>query len=146
MATNNSCNNTINTATIPLTSLQIKALSGTPITIVPTPGSGKFIYVLSAVLKFIYGGTTPFVGGSAIELFYTNPSGFQITNGLDGGGSITTGTTSSYGVGSVLYQPNALAVYANTPLVVTVVGADYTGDVANDSTISVEVLYYVVNV
>src|SRR6185295_18778494 len=75
------------TATVTLTSAQIKALHATPIQLVAAPGSGKAIVVLYGYLgKFVYGGSNVFVAGAsqAIKLYYgtTQSIGTVLSNAL----------------------------------------------------------------
>lgn len=60
--------NNILSAKLSITSAQVLVLSGTPLEIVPTPGTGKFIEVISAFTRLATYGGTPYATNTILEL------------------------------------------------------------------------------
>jgi hypothetical protein len=56
--------------TITLTSAQLLALSATEVALIPAPGAGKFINIISGTVSYHFGGTAYIVGGADIEFGY----------------------------------------------------------------------------
>ncbi len=138
----------VQAATVVLTSAQVKALNATPIQIVAAPGSGKVNVPISATSKMTYGGTTPFVAavGQQIDIIYTSTS-IAVLSAVPDNSAITA-TTSRYSCAT--YQPQlinntAIASVENVALRLKVLSAtEITGNVANDNTVSVTIIYYTV--
>jgi hypothetical protein len=132
------------TITGSLTNAQIKALHGTPVSVIPAPGSGKVIQVVSASAKMVYGGTNVFTAGAAqtINLYYGTATSIAavLTNA-----EIVASATQFNGV-------NALATFggANTGFDNTVVNlynpiaTEITGNAANNNTVTYQITYQVV--
>lgn len=68
----------IKTRQTSLSSAQILALNATPISLVPAPGAGKIVEVISITLKMVRTGTA-YANGGALEFRYTNASGAKVT-------------------------------------------------------------------
>ncbi|CAM6004576.1 unnamed protein product, partial [Sphagnum balticum] len=111
-----------------LTSAQILALNSTPITIVPAPGAGYIIDVISAAAMLTFN-TTAYTGTNALQIQYTN-----------GSGAVTASFPSSFIDSAVTTYFTtvklAASAAANAPLVVSVPTAN---PAAGDGTINIEV-------
>ena len=59
----------VQSVSVPLTLAQIQAAHTTPVSIIPAPGAGNMIVVLSATLNLIYG-SAAYSGGGAAQLSY----------------------------------------------------------------------------
>ena len=128
-----------------LTSAQIKALHGTPITIVAAPGAGKVLIPVAFFMsKFNYGGSNVFTAslGQIIELWYGPTSGVQIAQLV--ANSDLTGTTSIYNFLSYNSRlTQAKTIFENQPLkAYNSVVTEITGNASNNNTISGTFLYY----
>lgn len=134
-----------------LTNSQIKNLRATPITLIAAPGSGKVLFVVSAVLKLNYGGTNVFTAsaGVNVSLRYSGVS-------LD----VITGTSGQwFANGTIGASANRLAMYpgsflnttpdsaVNVGLVaINTGGSEIAGNAANDNTMSWNILYYILTI
>ncbi len=149
MATNNSINLSVPLiyVSLILTSSQIKALHGTPIQVIPAQGAGKVISILSNVYcKFNYGGSNVFIAGAAqtVSLFYgtTNLVATGSTNAM------LIGSTSTYlEAAAATINGAAIANLENQPLnLYNSVATEITGNAANDNTITLSFIYYVISI
>lgn len=122
-------------AKVTLTAAQVKALHGTPITLVAAPGAGKFVQLLDAALYLNYG-TAAFAAGSTVQLIMNSIAIATTTAALLNNGS------------SIMIQPAfpALATTAsqgaaNAALTITASGSEFT---TGDSTVDVHLWYAVI--
>ncbi len=126
---------TLCSTTLTLTSLQIKALRATPIQILAATGANTCVNLVKAVAKLNYGGTTPFTNGQniAIQCNAVSQSG-NFT------GAFITGSATQY----MSVNRNGGLVASNTAFLVKNTGAsEITGDVLNDSTLTI-IMWYTV--
>lgn len=65
---------------VSLSSAQILALNTTPVTLVPAPGAGRAVDVVSVTASLTAG--TQYTGSNAVEVRYTNGSGTKVTGDL----------------------------------------------------------------
>lgn len=132
-------------AQVSLTSLQVKSLNGTPITIVPAAGTNKVIFVISAAAKLNYGGTNVFTGGSSLSLYYTNNAGETLTNSY----ALTlTASSNQIGIATPTSTTGNLpsSTYKNKDVVISVSSTNFGGNAANDNTVDIYVNYIIFNV
>jgi len=103
-------------ATGSLTQAQITALSGTPITLVPTGGAGTFNILDSVTLELVFN-TAAYTFTGTLAMKYTNGTG-TTASGTCASGFLTAGQTEVCGI-----LPSALlgstAALANEPIVLT---------------------------
>lgn len=133
------------TATINLTSAQIKALNATPIEFVASPGAGKIIIPLQPTqIRFNYGGSNVFVAGAAqtINLYYGTAKslGAVVPN------ATLVGTTSGYYIANASMGSTITAVASchNLPLnLYNPVATEISGNAANNNTISFSIVYQI---
>jgi hypothetical protein len=129
-----------------LTSAQVKALRATPITVVPAPGAGKSLELVSALLQLNYGGTNAFTGPQNVQVKYKDGASAAVSQAVTGTGFIDQTADM---VTSALPKTDAIAtrtVAENQPLVLHNTGAaEITGNAANDNLLHVKVLYRVHN-
>lgn len=139
--------NTIQEATVTLTSAQIKSLNANPIALVPAQGAGKVIVPISIISKFFYGGTNVFVAAAlqSVSVFYG--TALQYISGVINNVQVVA-SASSYSVPSFAGIANTatsnlenVALNAYNPI-----PTEISGNAANDNTITFVVKYYVVTI
>lgn len=138
-------NTTTLTATLTLTSSQIKNLHGTPVQIIPAPSAGTTIFINSFTMDMDYGGTSVFVAalGQSINLYFGLPSlAIEYYSGMTSSGitaavnktCMGTLVTPLSGVASTSYE--ASAIYVGQPI-----ATEISGDILNDSTMTFNIGY-----
>jgi len=131
------------TLTGSLTNAQIKALHGTPIQVLATPGSGKVICIQQIQAKMVYGGNNVFVAGAAqtINFYYgTSTSiGIALTNANIVAAATQFGTASPVAVTGANTVFDNIAVNLFNPI-----ATEITGNAAGDNTITWRIVYCVV--
>jgi hypothetical protein len=130
-----------------MTSAQIKALHGTPITAIAAPGAGNVIQVVSFAIKMNYGGTNAFTnGGSApLVLVYSNLTDVIDSSALTAAMIIATASQLDGGSGTDFATSSTYSSYDNSAVMwynqsVT----EYGGNAANDNTMPYSILYRIV--
>ena len=138
----------VHVAKVTLTSAQIKALHGTPITVVAAQGANTVIWPIMAAYKFIYGGSNVFVAGASQAIWlsyggtthYWYDSGGLISNGM------LVGSTTKFGFQTFQNNSGNVGIYDNVALVVyNSVATEITGNAANDNSVIIEITYRVAN-
>jgi hypothetical protein len=134
------------TASVVLTSAQVKALNVTPIQVIAAPGAGKVIWINSTITKMTYGGTNVFTTGGTVQLRYNNGTG-QIAQSQAGVTAQINSASSQY----LRQVPTDLATTATTALenlsiVVFNSGSAYAGNAANDNTFTVTCTYFITTI
>ena len=124
-----------------LTNAQIKALHGTPITLISAPGAGKVVVVLQATAVMNYGGTNVFTdgGGAGIILSYTNTTNLAAATFMPTAQLVASSSRMNVSAAgsSVLLSNNAnIAVVAYNSS-----ATEITGNAANNNTLSYSILY-----
>lgn len=139
--------NTIQEATITLTSTQIKSLNANPIALVAAQGAGKVIVPVSIIGKFLYGGTNVFVAAASqtVSVFYG--TALQYISGVINNVQVVA-SASSYSVPSFAGIANKatsnlenVALNAYNPI-----PTEISGNAANNNTVTFVVKYYVVTI
>lgn len=134
----------LKTRKVSLTAAQVKALAATPITLVPAPGADRALEYVGAVVRLVAGTEVlaEDVGGSNLQVKYTDGSGVAVSEEIEMTGFITQATD---------YQTRSLALKdaivadtgaANQPLVLHNVGAgEITGNATGDAVLELFVTY-----
>ena len=136
----------IQVASVTLTSLQIKSLNGTPMTIIPALGGTKVAHVLKAMSKYNYGGTSAFIAtaSQSIGIYWsTSPSSQVVGNFLTH--SNLVGTASLYNDNNPS-NPNQFApnMCENLPIVAwNQTATEISGNAEDNNTLEITLLYYV---
>ncbi|MDP4120538.1 MAG: hypothetical protein Q8876_05730, partial [Bacillota bacterium] len=131
----------LTSATITLTSAQIKALHATPITIIPAQGVGTMIITVGITGQYTYGGSNVFVAaaGQFVSASY---------NTLQGIGTMLPNSAliAAASQDGIVGMPNISTLSVrNQPIVAYNSNAtEISGNAANDNTLKITVLYYVV--
>ncbi len=142
----------VRTATVKLTSSQIKSLRAQPVVIVPAPGANKVVCVLGCFLKLKYGGSNAFVASASqvLRLGYIGISGTAIVTTALANTSITASAdraafstinsnTGFVDSGNSVATNSAVVVYNST-------ATEISGNASNDNVIVVSVVYQIVDV
>lgn len=131
-------------ADVTLDATEIKALATTQIELVAAPSTGNSILFLGALLKLNYGGNNAFSeSGDNLGIKYTDDSGVQVcttiecTNFIDATADTYTNAVPS--ADNIVAASGAEA----EALVLDNLGNNFSGNAANDNTMTVRV-YYVV--
>ena len=140
--------NNILSATLTLTSAQIKSLNASPQTIVAAPGANKAIGVVTVWGRLNYGGTNAFVAtsGTINARWKDNTGPITGTSSLMGQSQIQA-TFSNYGFRATTAQNSTATanLLDNQPLVIGNSGAEITGNAANNNTMTFIVYYYIIS-
>lgn len=112
---------TIQIATVTVTSAQLLALYTTPINLIPTPGAGNIIQILSAVWHYVYA-TAAYATNTDIRIEYGTLAGNP--NYIDLNGVISQ-TTDMWGTGS-MPDASVAADLRNLPMQLKVVSGNPT--------------------
>ena len=131
-----------------LTSLQIKSLNATPITVIAAQGAGTMIRVLDVVARLNYGGTNVFTTSSSnqnIRLYYDSVARETATDVIYDRSRIIA-AASEYEISNANNNTSVpIADVQNLGVIVTTAAApEIGGNAANDNTLNVSVLYMVI--
>lgn len=124
-----------------LTSADLKALGGTPFVMVAAQGANTVIVPISITARFVYG-TDQFTDGS-ITLFYGSAAGISLT--IPFAFFVLTGAADQYNYSPIEWdRPSqvAVGVIDNIDLVIDAISVP-VGNLFNDSSLIVEIAYYV---
>jgi hypothetical protein len=137
----------LQTATVTLSSAQIKSLAGAPVQLVPAPGAGNTIVVSSLVSTLTYG-TVAYTDAGAVSLslrYDVGPS--TVGTSCSALYNVIAGSTSQTGVDVpnpvINPNPSPVANVQNKALVLVNTGANDFA--AGDGTVTLTVSYQVVN-
>ncbi len=141
--TNNAWGTLPLTATVSLTTAQVKALRASPFTLLAAPGAGLQIIVHRVTVEYVFV-TTPYTvpGGATLGLTI---GGTNAVTAIVGAGLLDQGANTIAYTGSVNQATGiAVATLANAPLVITNTGgAEFT---VGDGTLAVNVFYNIIAV
>ena len=135
-------------ATKTITAVQLKNLVASPVTIIPAPGLGVFVYVLRAMAEFVPG-SEALADGAATFLSYgdaSNPFGTALQSATiqDTAGHIWDLGDAGNGAQT---QDFLTAAVSDQPVVWAIRGVtDFTGNVSNDALLILTVYYTLINV
>lgn len=118
-----------------LTTAQVLALHTTPVSLIPAPGAGKYIEVISVVAKTTFN-TIAYTGSNALELRYTDGSGVKVTGDIAAALVNAAATRADKALGAAV-----AVMVANAAVVAVVPVAD---PAAGNSPITIDVLYRIV--
>lgn len=107
-----------------LSAAQIIAMNGTPVELVPSPGTGKIILVHSIEMTIVRT-STAFTGGGAVEYRYTGASGAKVSADMSSSlitGSAGTAYASVAGVATELTPVPAVGIYITNATAVFAAG------------------------
>lgn len=124
---------------VPVSSAEIKALNGTPKTLITAPGANKYIeiYSVTYIYNFV---TTAYVAGST-NIFVEYANGSVTVEPLSGGlpaSELTGGTTRIYGIPPNAPTGQALSNVVNQALILGNPGTNYT---VGDGTLIIHITY-----
>lgn len=136
----------LNYVTLTLTSAQVKALHGTPITLIAAPGVGKVIAIVSNVwTKLTYGGTNAFTAAAAQTIVLSYGTAQTIGTIMANGGITNAATAYSNGTLTPVFTATASASLENVAVTLyNPVATEIGGNAANNNTIGVAVVYYTI--
>lgn len=137
------------TQSFTLTSVQVKNLVATPILLIAAPPAGSFIQVIQTSAKLNYGGTSPFIAGGAptktLQLYYSSSfTPWIVTDMLQGIGASTDYIQAYTLFPGVPPANDAVDIEARAVYVRNSSGVEYSGNAANDNTVTGEILYRIV--
>ena len=127
----------IQTSVVPITSANFLALRTTPVTIVPTPASGKCNIVDNISFKMTATATT-YANGGAVEFRYTGTSGTKVT--ADVAAAVVTGAA-GVSFTNVRGIEASLTGTVDAPVVVTCASADF---ITGTGTAVITIQYHVI--
>ena len=102
-------------ASVVLSSANILAMNGAPVTLIPAPGAGRVIVVEDIDFQIVRTATA-YANGGAVEFRYTDGSGAKVS--ADIAAAVITGAAGT-AYAKVLGLEASLVVVPNAPLVVT---------------------------
>jgi hypothetical protein len=133
-------------ASISLTNSQIKALVGTPITLVAAPGSGNFVNIINGSSSLTYGGTNAFTNASnvPISLFFGANTNAAICEVLSQQSVVATSSQFFIGAPAML-GANASSTANNAAVIISIPSGSTNigGNAANNNTMKVFVTYQI---
>ena len=139
------------TARLTLTSAQVKTLHGTPVQIIPAPGSGLGIVLAYPSAKLNYGGNNAFTAGASqtITLYYNNNTTSAWSTSTFIATTFITQAANAfylpYLIGELGASHYAAGVLDNVNVALwNPVATEISGNAAGDNTIDITVIYAIV--
>lgn len=142
----NATGGSILTATVVLTSAQVKNLFATPVEIIPAPAAGSFIKIIWITGKLTYGGSNVFTAGAAqiIDLGYD--ATYNIGRVMSNGGIVAAVNTTYQATLASVGAQDASNLEGRPVEAYNPVAVEIAGNAANDNTITVSVNYQIVTI
>lgn len=128
-----------------LTSAQVKALNGTPIEVVPSPGADKMLVFHGAMLVLKYGSNVFVVGGD-LQIEYDDGGDLAVTGAIDMTNFIINNKNAVINAIPVADAWDDAADVTDENLAIVNVGGAIAGNAAADNTIDVHVWYSIIDV
>jgi hypothetical protein len=129
-----------------ITSQEIKAINGTPITLINAPGANKIISVISCCYKYVYGGSNVFTAAASqsIGVYYTGDS-VNIFGAAIVPNSTLIQTNSMFGVSPSGSKLNvSVGDVDNQGIMIKNPNAtEISGNAANDNYIMIQLFYFI---
>jgi hypothetical protein len=143
----------LSSVTLTLTNAQLKAISTTPVQIIAAQGSGAIIVPVQTVCKLNYGGTNAFTNSPTMRLLYGSVSNTNncvqmvgVNNTAFCQATSNQYCTSNTLVGSGGSSGNISSTVGENTIISVNGSTDFTGNAANNNTMTVVVLYYVLTI
>lgn len=136
----------VKTTSVTLTNAQIKALRATPVELVPAPGTSRLLVFLGALLKLTAGANVLTESTANLGIKFTDGSGVQVNETVEATGFIDQAADTMTSARPKLDPIVASTGCANKALVLhNLGGGEFGGNAALDATLTVVVLYAVVD-
>lgn len=136
----------IMTVTKNITSAQIKTLHAVPIELIPSPGIGKGIVIVSTAAKFNYGGNNVFVASASqtISLYYNNGTTLYV-NPIPNTVIISNSNRFSIAPPTATLNSTVAGILDNVNMAIfNPIATEISGNAAGDNNIDFIVNYWIV--
>ncbi len=137
----------ITSSTVTLLSNDVKTLNATPFVIVTSPGSGKFINVITICIKLNYGGTNAFTASASqtLQARYTNGTGTLVVfSAFQNTAIIATSNQIGISAASAGNGQAASTVENQNLIIWNPIATEISGNAAGNNTIQVHTTYEIV--
>jgi len=137
----------LNYVKVSLTSTEIKSLVASPKVLVAAQGSGTVIIPLSISAKFTYGGTNVFTNGQTLRVRYGSNTAVSVTSQNLVTITMITASQNLESFQSCFTDASAIGIVTtiaeNVQLNLHNQGTEITGNAANNNTLDIYLMYYV---
>lgn len=136
----------IQTAIITVTNAQLKALRAAPVELVKAPGAARANYFVGAWVRLNAGANVVTESAANLGIKYTDGSGVQVCETVEATGFVDQAVDTITTARAKLDPIVASSAAANAALVLHNLGAgEYAGNAAADATLTVVMLYTVID-